>query len=255
MAAGIVGDDGVIDAMAAELEGGERGALVARPCFIDPDMEFDAGIMRLVDRRQRGTPIDTGEPARIAMGQNVEGFARLFLRRRVPNDFETMLADGLADFDILVGNARGLGPGQVCALFARLIAQHIAHALERPAQIDGGGTGFGQFVMGAIKCLVGGILFHRQCHAIRGGGADQRRAAHQHGLDGMGGLLQRGQFYRGEFMRQPRLIDNLDGLGAAGPDGAIRDAFNLHISRSSFLCTAFLVPRSYAGALSLDKKS
>ena len=39
MAAGIVGQDGVRHAMAAQFERGQRGALVARPGFVHPDMQ------------------------------------------------------------------------------------------------------------------------------------------------------------------------------------------------------------------------
>ena len=41
MAAGIVGDHGVRHAVLAELPGGERGALVARPRLVDPDMDAE----------------------------------------------------------------------------------------------------------------------------------------------------------------------------------------------------------------------
>ena len=39
MAAGIVGDDGMRHAVRAELEGGERGALIARPRLVHPHMD------------------------------------------------------------------------------------------------------------------------------------------------------------------------------------------------------------------------
>ena len=38
---------------------------------------FDALVMRLIDRRQRRAPIDAGEPAGIAMGEDVDALARL----------------------------------------------------------------------------------------------------------------------------------------------------------------------------------
>ena len=39
--AGIVGDHGMRNAVLAEFEGGERGALIARPRLVDPDMDRD----------------------------------------------------------------------------------------------------------------------------------------------------------------------------------------------------------------------
>ena len=80
MAAGIVGQDGVLDAMAAQLEGGERSALVARPRLVHPDMQRNARIMRQIDRRQRGAVIHRRQPAGIAMGEDVDGLAGLFGR-------------------------------------------------------------------------------------------------------------------------------------------------------------------------------
>ena len=49
MAAGVVGDHGVRHAVMTELPGGERGALIARARLVDPDMDRNAAIMRLVD--------------------------------------------------------------------------------------------------------------------------------------------------------------------------------------------------------------
>ena len=51
VAAGVVGDHRMADAVMAELPGGERGALVARPRLVDPDMDADALVMGHVDRR------------------------------------------------------------------------------------------------------------------------------------------------------------------------------------------------------------
>src|SRR5260221_10413534 len=62
MATGVVGDHGVRHAVMAKLPGGERGALIARTGLVDPDMNLDAALMREIDRRGRGAPIDGGEP-------------------------------------------------------------------------------------------------------------------------------------------------------------------------------------------------
>ena len=64
-----------------ELPGRQAGALVARPRLVDPDMDRDAGIVRLVDRRQRGAPVDGGEPAGVAMGERVDAARRRGLQR------------------------------------------------------------------------------------------------------------------------------------------------------------------------------
>ena len=81
MAAGVVGDHGVRDAVMPEFPGGERGALIARPGLVDPDVDRDAALMRQVDRRGRRAPIDRRQPAGVAMGQDVDRFAGLLSRR------------------------------------------------------------------------------------------------------------------------------------------------------------------------------
>jgi len=60
------------DAVLAELPGGQTGALVARAGLVDPDMDRNALIVGTVDRRERGAPIDRGEPAGIAMRHHLD---------------------------------------------------------------------------------------------------------------------------------------------------------------------------------------
>ena len=72
MAAGVVHNDGVRHAMVEQLPRGETGPLVARPRLVDPDVNREAGIMRQINGRSGGAPVDRGEPARVAMGENVK---------------------------------------------------------------------------------------------------------------------------------------------------------------------------------------
>ena len=150
MAAGIVGQDGVGDAMAAQLERGQRGALVAGAGFVHPDMQGDAGVMRQIDGRQRGAVIHRRQPAGIAMGEDVEFLAGL-LGGDLADDLQPVFADGLAHGHIFVGDGGGFLPGQGGALIARAVQQRVPHAPQGPAQIDGGGPGFGQHVMDAAR--------------------------------------------------------------------------------------------------------
>ena len=108
MPAGIVGDQRMRHAMRAELERGERSALIARPRLVDPHMQVDALVERAVDRRQRRAPIDAGEPAGIAMGEDVDAFAALLVGMRL-DQAEPMLADPAIGLDILVADLRGAG--------------------------------------------------------------------------------------------------------------------------------------------------
>ena len=122
MAAGIVGDDGVLHAVTAELERGQRCTLIARTRLVHPHMQWDARIMRHIKRRQRRAPIDAGEPAGIAMREHIERLAVL-LRGGFAQNLQAVLADGTAGLDVFVGDSGGFSPREPGALFARTIAQ------------------------------------------------------------------------------------------------------------------------------------
>ena len=68
VAAGIVGDHGVRHAVLAELPGGERSALVARPRLVDPDVDGDALVVRGIDRRGGGAAVDGRRASRRCNG-------------------------------------------------------------------------------------------------------------------------------------------------------------------------------------------
>src|SRR5690242_784035 len=103
--------------MLAELPRRQAGTLVARPRFVDPDMDRQAGLVRLVDRRKRGAPIDGGEPAGIAMGEGVEALAVARLERT--DQRQAILADAPADLHILVADLGGPLVGGVAAAARR----------------------------------------------------------------------------------------------------------------------------------------
>ena len=72
-------------------------------------------------------------------------------------------------------------------------------------------------------------MAQRQANAVGGGGADQRRAADQHGADRVRGLLERGEARRDESMRQCCLVDDADGPAVGlEPDAAHRLAVDFH---------------------------
>src|SRR4029079_18641230 len=133
----------------AELEGREGGTLIARPRLIDPNMQRDARVMRPVDRRKRRSPIDAGEPARIAMRENVDALALLLLGMGL-DDAKPMFADQPASLDIGVADLGCLRVSRDAAALARLVAQGGAHLVERPTQIDCRGTCGEQGVVGAV---------------------------------------------------------------------------------------------------------
>jgi hypothetical protein len=82
MAAGVVDDHRMERAVLAELAGGERRALVARPRLVDGPAQRNAAFVRHVDRRGRRTPVDGGAPTGVAIGEKVDRPAELAIERR-----------------------------------------------------------------------------------------------------------------------------------------------------------------------------
>src|SRR5262249_24817169 len=121
VAAGVVGDHGVRDAVVAELPGRPRRPLVAWTRLVDPDVDFDALVVRQVDRRRRRAPIDRRQPAGVAMCQHVDRLAGLFLRHNRLDQRQPVAADRLVDGDVLVVDRGGALIGYGDAALARLI--------------------------------------------------------------------------------------------------------------------------------------
>src|SRR5665809_7787 len=165
MPTGIVGDERVRHAVRAKLEGGERGALIAGPGLVHPHMHFDAFVMGAVDGGERRSPIDGGEPARIAMGEDVDPFAA-FLLGMGADQPEPVLAYSAVGLDILVADRGGAGESGGDALVARLVAHGISPLTERPAEIDGGGARGGERLTGPLERLVGSIVPERERHPV-----------------------------------------------------------------------------------------
>ena len=179
MAAGVIDDDRMGDAVLAEFPRRQGSALVARPRLVDPDMHGNAGVMRLVDGRGGGAPVDGREPAGIAMGENIDGLAGGLARRRGPDEGEAMIADRRAERDILLGDASGAGKGCRRAFAGRQRHDEPTHPFERPGEIDGGRPCRGQTFAGAGEAGVGRVFAQSKGDAIGGGHADERRAAHR----------------------------------------------------------------------------
>ena len=115
MAAGVVGDHRVRHAVMAEFPGGQRSALIARPGLVDPDVDGEAAIMRQIDRRRRRAPIDGRKPAGVAMGQDIDGFARLLGRGDRFDQRQAVPADIPVDRDIFFGDFGGTLVGRLDA--------------------------------------------------------------------------------------------------------------------------------------------
>jgi hypothetical protein len=67
-------------------------------------MDRHARVVRQEDRRQRGAPVDTRQPTRVAMGEDVELRADRFLGEACAEDFQAMPPNGLVHRDVLLAN-------------------------------------------------------------------------------------------------------------------------------------------------------
>jgi hypothetical protein len=80
-----------------------------------------------------------------------------------------------------------------------------------------------------LKGRCRGVCTQGQGHAVGAGGADERRTPHDHVGDGAHGIVEGEQAHEREFVRQPRLIDDLDGAAVFhGIDGSIVLAADFH---------------------------
>ena len=83
-----------------QFEGRQRGALVARTGFVDPDVQVDTTFAGDIDRRERRAPIHGRQPAGVAMGQDVDGPTVLLAVNRL-DDIGPVIADRSTGGDIL----------------------------------------------------------------------------------------------------------------------------------------------------------
>ena len=185
---------------------GQAGALVAWPCFVHPHMHVDAGCMRLVDRRRGGAPIHGGQPAGVAVGEHVDG--PWFAASHGAQQRQPVPANGGVDAHVFFGNGVGRVPGQLLARSRRGRPQQRQHAVQRPHQVDGGGPGLTQRQRSRFNGFVAGVHVALQRQAIRGRGADQRRAAHPHVADGGDDVGHRLQPFGVQPVRQQALVDH-----------------------------------------------
>ena len=121
MATGIIADDGMLYAMLTQFPGGQTGALIARPSFIHPNMQFYAGLVRRVYGRQRRADIDGRQPTRIAMGEDMVDLGIFW--RRLLHEGQSVLAYGLILQNVFITNLFCLGPGNL-RTFSVWLRQH-----------------------------------------------------------------------------------------------------------------------------------
>ena len=216
------------NAVPAELPGGQRGPLVARPRFIDPHMQRHPLVVAQVDGRGCRAPVHGGEPAGVAVGEHVDGCAASLVSGDLFQDGKTVATDGPVGLHILIANCPSQPISARPALAFGKRFQHRQDAVERPAKIDRGRPRAVQGLDRLGQHGVGSIAPQRQTNAIGGGRADERGAPDLHVPDGADGIAQGLEHHGFEDVRELRLVDDLDRAVIPGPDGAIGPAVDLH---------------------------
>ncbi len=160
---------------------------------------------RLPSRVRR---LDYAERRADAARREAAGIAVREHRRVRRDQLRAEAADGVVGLDLLAVDAGGLGLG------ARGVAVPGGEdAVDGPAQVDGGGPGRDE--LGGGRGHVGAVAGGER-ERVRGGDADERRAAHGQPADGVGDVgggagvdvLDRGG--------QARLVEDAQAVAAPG---------------------------------------
>ena len=151
VATGIVHNQMVRNAMGVHLPACQQGALIARAGLINPDMDRYARLNRVIHRRGRRAPIHRGQPARVAMGQDIHRLPRRFPGGNPADDLQPVHPDHPVALHVLITNLHGAGMGGTGSPGLGQRAQQIAHFVKRPAQVDRGWAGFVQLVPSRVE--------------------------------------------------------------------------------------------------------
>mmetsp|Transcript_85749 Transcript_85749/g.227379 ORF Transcript_85749/g.227379 Transcript_85749/m.227379 type:complete len:224 (-) Transcript_85749:2-673(-) len=208
-------------------------------------MQPNAPVECHVDRRERGAPVGEGKPPRVAVGEHVDhgllatgpslcalGVADLLEQRRAS------LADAVAEVRVLVCEPARLrlrggdrGGGTAPALQGR--PDRCLHAGGAHRQVHGRRPRGPQPHAGRRHRLEHELVGRGgrpggKVDAVRGGAADQARAAHVHVLDGGGHLLHRGDVLHDEVVGKKPLVDDLHRGLTLEPNRAVPFAVHPH---------------------------
>ena len=142
MTAGIVYNETMGNVGLRQFPASQRGALVARPGFIHPDMQGNIALCTLVDDRQSRAPVYRGQSAGVAVGQNIEPIlAAALLLPETLYQICPVITDGLADCDVFFFHELGELKRLQYSRFCRYRPQRSTAAVQCPLQIHRGGSG------------------------------------------------------------------------------------------------------------------
>ena len=215
--------------MLPQLPASQRCALVTRTGLVNPHMHRDSGVMGLVNGCQCRPPIHRRQPTGVAVGQDIDTIRLALVGPDFFDDNPSVLAQGRACFDILIGDFRRALISRSPTFFRRQGGKDGSQVIQGPAQIDRRWAGRIKHLASIFQSGVGGIFAHGQRHAVGGRRPDQGSATHQHVENGPGRIIQRFQPDDYIFVRQAGLVDYFHGRAViAKPDGAGGFSVNQH---------------------------
>ena len=182
----VVGDQMHGDAGLHQLPGGQARALQPRAGFVHPDMHRVALLPGGAHHTQGGAVVHRGQRAGVAVVQDVGA---------VRHHGRAVGAHAPVDGHVLIGQGLRLDQQRrtdVVHVGQRQVGGQVQQTLRGPGQVDRGGTGRVQHLLGRGQIdqqalpVDGWALLGGQGHGIAAGRADGRRAANHHVGDGAG---------------------------------------------------------------------
>ena len=231
----VVADDGGGDMVGHQLPRGEARALQKGAGLVGVDMDFFAHGYRGADDAERGAVAAGGQGAGVAVRQNANtprgpGPVRGGPWISVREQGSAKVAHGLAGGDVFFVHGVGFGQDFLLEFVhgragGKLGREEFLHAVDGPEEIDRGGASAGQAGADFLElgrevgrgCGPG--LLRAKGHAVGGGDANSRRAAHNHGDDDVGHLVDVGGEHVALFKGKLGLIDEADAIGGPAECG------------------------------------
>ena len=234
--AGIVGNYCMRYAMLQQLKGSDARALIAGAGFIYPNMHRDAGIVGGINGRGGCAVVDTGNPAGIAVGKDVDRRPVFLLADRFDKR-EAVLTNEPAVLHAFLGDIPGGLQGGGCLAFQISLRIYFLQAVANSiGEVDRSRAGLQQgvgcfpdiFRQAALICR---SFKHSAVEPVGSRGTNEGRSPHVHIFDGFRKIAEPTQVFNHQLMRQVALIDNLNNAGLIGffPDRTEVVAINFHI--------------------------
>ena len=148
-----------------QLIGRERCPLITRTRLIHPNMDVQPCSMGLINRGQRRSPVNRGQPARIAVGEHLKGLVLLctwsLLSQRL-QQIEAMRPNRLTHRHIFISNQRRLPPSRSRSLRFRQWLHHITNPLQSPTQVHSCGSTCVELSKGLVQASIAGVVLKRE---------------------------------------------------------------------------------------------